>query len=78
MRSSFKDGIVVDVQAEIVDGFLDGYRMKSHSSIVEGGGWITRQTVARPRARFFGFLSVIWLWFEVGHRLRRAAALDGN
>ena len=26
-----------------------------------GGGCITRQTIARPRARFFGFLSVIWL-----------------
>jgi hypothetical protein len=35
--------------------------MKSSIQIVEGGGWITRQTVGRPRARFFGFLSLIWL-----------------
>lgn len=35
--------------------------MKSSNQIVEGGGWVTRQTVGRPRARFFGFLSVIWL-----------------
>jgi hypothetical protein len=35
--------------------------MKSSIQIVEGGGWITRQNVGRPRARFFGFLSVIWL-----------------
>jgi hypothetical protein len=35
--------------------------MKSSIQIVEGGGWVTRQFVGRPRARFFGFLSVIWL-----------------
>jgi hypothetical protein len=35
--------------------------MKSHSDIVEGGGWVIRQTTGKPRARFFGFLSVIWL-----------------
>ena len=35
--------------------------MRSSIQIVEGGGWITLQTVGRPRARFFGFLSVIWL-----------------
>lgn len=35
--------------------------MKSSVQIVEGGGWITRQTFGRPRARFFGFLSVVWL-----------------
>jgi hypothetical protein len=35
--------------------------MKSSAQIVHGGGWVTRQTVGRPRARFFGFLSVIWL-----------------
>ena len=34
--------------------------MKSSIQIVEGGGWITRQTVGRPKARFFGFLSIIW------------------
>ena len=35
--------------------------MKSSAQIVHGGGWVTRPTVGRPRARFFGFLSVIWL-----------------
>src|SRR6188474_3174616 len=40
--------------------------MKSHSDIVESGGWITRQTIGRPRARFFGFLSVIWLFVSIG------------
>jgi len=40
--------------------------MKLQSDIVEGGGWITRQTVGRPRARFFGFLSVIWLFISIG------------
>lgn len=35
--------------------------MKSSIPIVEGGGWITLQTTSRPRARFFGFVSVIWL-----------------
>lgn len=35
--------------------------MKSNAHIVDGGGWIPRQTVCRPKARFFGFLSAIWL-----------------
>src|SRR5262245_7977569 len=35
--------------------------MKSSIQIVHGGGWVARQKVGRPRARFFGFLSVIWL-----------------
>ena len=35
--------------------------MKSQSHIVEGGGWVTRRTLGKPRARFFGFLSVVWL-----------------
>jgi hypothetical protein len=39
--------------------------MKSQSEIVEGGGWITRQTLRKPRARFFGFLSVIWLGVSI-------------
>ena len=37
--------------------------MKSQSDIVEGGGWITR--LGRPRARFFGFLSVVWLLVSI-------------
>ncbi len=39
--------------------------MNSHSDIVERGGWVTRQTVGRPRARLFGFLSVIWLCVSI-------------
>ena len=39
--------------------------MKSQSDIVEGGGWITRQTLGRPRARCFGFLSVVWLLVSI-------------
>ena len=35
--------------------------MKSQSNIVEGGGSVTRRTLGRPHARFFGFLSLIWL-----------------
>jgi hypothetical protein len=35
--------------------------MKSNEQIVCGGGWFTRQTVGRPRARFCSFLSLIWL-----------------
>lgn len=35
--------------------------MKSSIQIIEGRGWITRNTVGRPRARFCAFLSVIWL-----------------
>lgn len=34
--------------------------MKSSIEIVEGGGWITRQTIGRPKARLFGFLSAVW------------------
>ena len=39
--------------------------MKSSAQIVHGGGWLTRQTVGRPRARFFGFLSLIWLGVSI-------------
>jgi hypothetical protein len=35
--------------------------MKLSAQIVHGGGWVTRQIVGRPRTRFFGFLSAIWL-----------------
>jgi hypothetical protein len=35
--------------------------MKCSAQIVHGGGWLTRQTIGRPRARFFGFLSLVWL-----------------
>ncbi len=39
--------------------------MNTDSQIVAGGGWVTRQTTGRPRARFFGFLSLIWLGVSV-------------
>jgi len=39
--------------------------MKSNAHIVEGGGWITRQTVGKPRARLFGFLAIIWLLISI-------------
>jgi hypothetical protein len=40
--------------------------MKPNSPIIHGGGWFTRETVGRPKARFFGFLSVAWLFVSVG------------
>ena len=39
--------------------------MKSSAQIVSGGGWVTRRTVGRPRARFFACLSVVWLGVSV-------------
>jgi hypothetical protein len=39
--------------------------MESSSQIVEDGGWFTRQTTCRPRARLFGSLSIIWLAVSV-------------
>src|SRR5262249_49278290 len=42
----------------------NGRRMKS--DIVAVGGWVTRQTVGRPKARFFGFLAVAWLCVSCG------------
>jgi len=35
--------------------------MKPRTKIVENGGWVSRRTVGRPRARLFGFLSILWL-----------------
>jgi hypothetical protein len=35
--------------------------MKSSTPIVDGGGWLSRKTVGRPRTRFVGRLAVIWL-----------------
>jgi hypothetical protein len=34
--------------------------MKSNH-IVHGGGWVKRQTVARPRTRLFALISLVWL-----------------
>lgn len=39
--------------------------MKTRAQIVDGGGWLTRQTVGRPRARLFGLLSCLWLGVSV-------------
>ena len=36
--------------------------MKSNTQIVHGGGWVTRQAIGRPRARFFGLLALLWLF----------------
>jgi hypothetical protein len=33
--------------------------MKSKADIVQGGGWVTHETLGRPKARFFTFLSVV-------------------
>jgi hypothetical protein len=35
------------------------------AEIVYRGGWIVRQIVGRPKARLFGFLSIIWLLVSV-------------
>ncbi len=35
--------------------------MDTELQIVAGGGWVTRHVVARAKARFFTFLSVVWL-----------------
>lgn len=40
--------------------------MTSSMSIVHGGGWLARRIVGRPRARFFGFLSVLWVFVSLG------------
>ena len=33
--------------------------------LVHGGGWFTRQTIGRPKARLFTFLSIIWLCVSI-------------
>jgi hypothetical protein len=30
--------------------------------ILHGGGWFEREAIGKPRARFFGFLSLAWLF----------------
>ena len=39
--------------------------VKQYLPIVAGGGWILRPTFGRPRLRFIGLLSVIWLCVSV-------------
>jgi hypothetical protein len=34
--------------------------MTSKQPIVHGGGWFTRQTFGKPKARFLAFLSLVW------------------
>jgi len=40
--------------------------MESYPDNFETGSWIVRQTVRRPRARFFTLLSGLWLIIAVG------------
>ena len=40
--------------------------MKPATHIVEGGGWVTHQTMGKPKARACGFLSVAWLAVSLG------------
>lgn len=35
--------------------------MSIDSRIVDCGGWRTKRIVGRPKARLFGFLSLVWL-----------------
>ena len=39
--------------------------MNLKADFVHGGGWVTHETVGRPKARFFLFLSVVWLVVSV-------------
>jgi len=48
--------------------------MKSNIQIAHGGGWVTRQTIGRPKVRFFGVLSVIWLVFRFARHCHFAQA----
>lgn len=40
--------------------------MESYPDNFETGSWTVRQVVHRPRARFFGLLSCLWLFVSVG------------
>jgi hypothetical protein len=42
----------------------DGIK-SSGAQIVHGGGWSIHQIVGRPKARFFAFLSIMWLFVSV-------------
>ncbi len=42
-----------------------GRQMNAESEIVHGGGWIPRQVFGKPKARLFGYLAVVWLFFAV-------------
>lgn len=39
--------------------------LKTTVSIAANGGWVTRRVASRPRTRFFGFLSVVWLFAAI-------------
>jgi hypothetical protein len=39
--------------------------MKS-SGIVQGGGWVNRQSIGKPKARVFTMLSVVWVAVSLG------------
>lgn len=69
-----------------IDGkepFVREQTQSASMSIIHGGGHIARQKVIRPKARLFGFLSVIWLpltaigsmvWWTIGADQLPAAA----
>ena len=42
-----------------------GRQMHADSEIVQGGGWIVRQVVGKPKTRLFGYLAVVWLFVAV-------------
>ena len=42
-----------------------GRQMNADSEIVQGGGWIARQVLGKPKARLFGFLAVVWLFIAL-------------
>jgi len=35
------------------------------SAIVHGGGWVTERVMSKPKAEFFGFVSVVWLFVAI-------------
>ena len=41
-------------------------RMELYPDIVERGSWTVRETVRKPKARFFALLSCLWLLASVG------------
>ena len=40
--------------------------MESYPDNFETGSWTVREVVSRPRTRFFGLLSCLWLFVSVG------------
>ncbi len=59
-------GIVRTVVVESYSGGARTAGMESYPDIVERGSWTVRETVRRPKARFFVLLSFLWLLASVG------------